>query len=297
MALTPDQQADALTGATSPCPVIDTHMHAWTLDWARYPFAPPETSLPPPEHPNTTEEVVETAERHGVDYVVLVQVRYYGWDNRYVADSLRQYPRRFAAQGLIDPEDPAGSKHLETLVRRHGFSGVRLSPSYQPDQNWLSSRASDPLWRKAADLGAIFNFLIRPGQLPQLQAMAERFPEVPVVVDHMGYPDISQGPPRSLLALARLPNVYVRVTELYNHSLTKHYPYADVFPTVRAVYDAFSPQRLLWGTGFTRGELVGRIAYARELQLIREEIPFLTPADQEWVLGRTALSLWPFAAA
>lgn len=181
-------------------------------------------------------------------------------------------------------------------MRQHGFSGVRLSPSYQPDQTWLSSRSSDPLWRKAAELGAIFNFLIRPEQLPQLGEMAERFPEVPVVVDHMGYPDISQDPPRALLSLARLPNVYVKVTELYNHSRTKEYPYADVLPTMRAVYDAFGPQRLLWGTGFTRGELVGRIPYAQELELINEQIPFLTPTDREWILGRTALTLWPFAS-
>src|SRR5437868_6556218 len=188
-------------------PVVDTHMHAWTLDWERYPFAPPESDLRPPEHPNTTEEVVETMGRHQVDYVVLVQVRYYGWDNRYLADSLRRHPGRFAAQGLVDPEDPASPGQLEALIRQHGFSGVRLSPSYQPDQTWLSSRRSDPLWRKAAELGAIFNFLIRQEQLSQLGEMAERFPEVPVVIDHMGYPDISQGAPGALLALARLPNV------------------------------------------------------------------------------------------
>jgi predicted TIM-barrel fold metal-dependent hydrolase len=232
-------------------------------------------------------------ERHGVDRMVLVQVRYYGWDNRYLADWLRRYPGRFAAQGLLDPEDPAAPRQLERLVREEGFSGIRLSPSYHADAAWLDSPASFPLWRKAEELGAVFNFLIREEKLPQLATMAERFPGVPVVVDHMGYPDITRGRPENLLALARLPNVYVKVTEFYNHSRTKQYPYADVLPTVRAVYDAFGPQRLLWGTGFTRGELVGRIPYSRELELIREHVPFLTPSDQEWILGRTALTLWP----
>ena len=35
----------------------------------------------------------------------------------------------------------------------------------------------------------------------------------------------------------------MKVTELYNHSQTKAYPYADVLPTVRAVHDAFGQQR------------------------------------------------------
>jgi predicted TIM-barrel fold metal-dependent hydrolase len=275
-------------------PVIDTHMHAWVLDWDRYPFSPPEKSIQKPEQPNSVEEVVETMQRHGVDYTVLVQVRYYGWDNRYLVESLRRYPKKFAVQGLIDPESPHSPEYLKGLMKDSGFSGVRLSPSYDPNQTWLNSPASYPLWRKAQELGAVFNFLIREAQVPQLADMAERFPRVPVVVDHMGYPDISKGPPRNLLALARFPNVYVKVTEFYNHSVTKQYPYADVLPTVRAVYDAFGPQRLLWGTGFTRGELVGRIPYGKELELIRERVPFLTEADKEWILGRTALKLWPF---
>src|SRR6185503_5660647 len=103
--------------------IIDTHMHAWCLDWDRYPFSPPEPAMPRPEHPNTTEEVMEVMDRHGVDRMVLVQVRYYGWDNRYLADSLRRCPGLFAAQGLLDPEDPTAAQQLETLMRRDGFSG------------------------------------------------------------------------------------------------------------------------------------------------------------------------------
>jgi len=170
---------------------------------------------------------------------------------------------------------------------------MRLSPSYDSNPEWLNSRDSDPLWRRAEELGAVFNFLIREEQLPQLEEMAGRFPGVPVVVDHMGYPSI-EGDTANLVRMARLPNVYVKVTEFYNHSKTRQYPYADVLPTVRRVYDAFGPQRLLWGTGFVRGENVGRIPYGQELELIREHVPFFTAEDQEWILGRTAMRLWRF---
>ena len=181
-------------------------------------------------------------------------------------------------------------------MQEHGFAGMRLSPSYDRQADWLNSPDSYPLWRRAEELGAVFNFLIREEQLPQLGDMAARFPGVPVVVDHMGYPDI-EGDTANLVRLARLPNVYVKVTEFYNHSKTRDYPYADVLPTVRRVYDAFGPQRLMWGTGFVHGERVGRILYAQELELIRERVPFFTPEDQEWILGRTALSLWHFGDA
>jgi predicted TIM-barrel fold metal-dependent hydrolase len=275
--------------------VVDTHMHVWSTDWEQFPFAPPETAMKRPEESNTAEEVIEMTESHGVAFTVLVQVRYYGWDNRYLADCLRRFPGRFAAQGLIDPRDPAAPSHLTYWMKEHGFAGVRLSPSYDPAAEWLDSRDLDPLWRRAEELGAVLNFLIREEQLPQLEAVAGRFPGVPVVVDHMGYPGIT-GDTANLVRLARLPNVFVKVTEFYNHSKTREYPYADVLPTVRRVYDSFGPRRLLWGTGFVHGERVGRILYGQELELIREHVPFFTAEDQEWILGRTALQLWRFGA-
>jgi predicted TIM-barrel fold metal-dependent hydrolase len=273
--------------------IVDTHMHAWTTDWEQYPFAPPEATMTPPEEPNTAEEILEMTERQGVDFTVLVQVRYYGWDNRYLAECLRRFPGRFAAQGLIDPRDPTAADRLAYWMQEHGFAGMRLSPSYDRQADWLDSRDSDSLWRRAEELGAVFNFLIREEQLPQLERMAARFPGVPVVVDHMGYPDI-EGDTANLVRLARLPHVYVKVTEFYNHSKTRVYPYVDVLPTVRRVYDAFGPRRLMWGTGFVHGERVGRIPYAKELELIRERVPFFSPAYQAQILGRTALSLWRF---
>jgi predicted TIM-barrel fold metal-dependent hydrolase len=277
--------------------VVDTHMHVWSTEWEQYPFSPPEATMKRPAESNTAEEVLEGMERHGVDFTILVQVRYYGWDNCYLADCLRRHPGRFAAQGLIDPRDPAAADRLTYWMREHGFAGVRLSPSYDRHAEWLDSPDSEPLWRRAAELGAIFNFLIREEQLPQLERMAARFPDVPVVVDHMGYPDIEGGETANLVRLARLPNVTVKVTEFYNHSKTRAYPYTDVLPTVRRVYDAFGPRRLMWGTGFVHGERVGRIPYGQELALIREHVPFFTPEDQEWILGRTALQLWKFPKA
>jgi len=252
--------------------------------------------MKPPEESNMAEEVVEVMDQHGVDFTVLVQVRYYGWDNRYLADCVRRYPGKFAAQGLIDPRHPAAADRLSYWMREHQFSGVRLSPSYDRAAEWLDSPGSDLLWRCAEELGTIFNFLIREEQLTALETMAGRFPGVTVVVDHMGYPDI-EGDAANLLRLARLPNVYVKVTEFYNHSRTKQFPYLDVLPTVRRIYDAFGARRLLWGTGFVHGERVGRIPYGQELELIREHVPFFTPEDQEWILGRTAMTLWRFSGA
>ena len=230
---------------------------------------------------------------------ILVQVIYYGWDNRYVAHCLKQHPRRFRAHGLIDPTDPEVSRKLEYWVREHGLSGMRFSPIYyQGRDNWITSEAHDRLWKKAEELGAIFNYFIAADQLAKLEVMLARHPGVKIVIDHLARVDLSKPDPAAEIAkltrLAKYPNVWVKVSELSVISRSKDYPYADTFPLVRAVYEAFGPDRLLYGTGFpgaTRAE-AGRPSIEQELALFDHEIPFILKEDSVKIMGRNAAALW-----
>ena len=133
--------------------------------------------------------------------------------------------------------------------------------------------------------------------------MVRSFLKVPVVIDHLARIDLKLADPnpefKKLLALARYPNVWVKVSELSVLSPSGKYPYADTFSWVRRMYEAFGPDRMLWGTGFpgaTRSE-AGRPSLAEELSLIRKEIPFFTAEDREKILGRNAAKLWGFESA
>jgi len=289
----------AALAARSGAPVVDTHMHLWSLDLQRYPISPPEPNIRPQTEDGSVERYLEEMKGHGVDRAVLVQIRQYGFNNRYIAECVRRFPRLFVGHGLIDPHDPNNAAVLEREVRENGLAGMRLSPIYQPKEQWLNAPANYPLWRKAEELGVVFNVFLAPAQIPQLEDMVRRYPRVKVVVDHLGRPDIIAWPPwvenDSLLRLARYRNVWVKFTELYTASKTKAYPYLDVQPFGRRVYEAFGPRRLLFGTG-----MVGktrRIPLIDELRLIREDIPFFADRDKEWILGRNALALWKWPRA
>jgi predicted TIM-barrel fold metal-dependent hydrolase len=289
----------------APRPVIvDTHMHVWTNDTGRFPFAHPyEPNFKPPAVAGTVEMLVEEMDRHAIDYAVLVQVIYYGWDNRYVVECLKQQPRRFRAHGLIDPTDPEVSRKLEYWMREHGLSGMRFSPIYYRGRDaWITSEPHHQLWNKAAELGAVFNYFIAADQLPKLEEMLARHPAVKIVIDHLARVDLTKTEPAEEVAkltrLARYPNVWVKVSELNVLSPSKKYPYADMFPWVRRVYDAFGPDRLLWGTGYpgaTRAQ-AGRPSIEQELALVRQEIPFFSAEDREKILGRNAAALWKFTS-
>ena len=300
-------QSRFLFGARDPAsPVIDTHMHVWANDPAKYPFLHPYIEdFPGAPHEATLEMLVEDMDRNGCAHAILVQCIYHGWDNSYVADCAERYPDRLKAHGLIDPTDPKVADKLAYWMEERGLSGMRFSPIYYQDgphggDDWLNADGTHELWRRAEKLGAVFNFFIAAPQLPKLETMVRAHPEVPVIIDHFSQIDLGVDDPerdfRKLLAMAEHPNVWVKVSELSSVSASGEYPFPDAYPYVRRVYEAFGSDRLLFGTGYPGA---ARAAYdrptlAQEITLLRDLMPFFSDQDREKILGRNAAELWGF---
>ena len=103
--------------------------------------------------------------------------------------------------------------------------------------------------------------------------------------DNAAFDDLPQ-----LLRLARLPNVAVKASALPAYS-SHDYPYYNLHPYLRRVFDAFGPRRMFWGTDLTRLPCT----YRQAITLFTEELPWLSAADQEWVMGRAVCDWlgWP----
>jgi predicted TIM-barrel fold metal-dependent hydrolase len=226
---------------------------------------------------------------HNTDHVAISHVCYYGRDNSYTSYCVKKWPGKFAGYGLLvgsrlhPPSDKENASRLERLVKEDGLIGLRLSPIYDRDVVWLNDPVCYPLWKKAEELRCVFHIFLAPHQVRQAGAMAERFPGVNVVIDHMAMIDITApdsagfGP---LLELARYPNVYIR-TSLHNPSKTRQMPYRDVWPFLRRLYDRYGARRMVWANFF-------------EYTIIKEVIPFFTAEDKEWIMGRTAQGIYRF---
>lgn len=275
--------------------IIDTHLEVWTLD-PKFPFAHPE-------RPNLTvpmaapiENQVEQMKDFGLKYAVLINPRYFGWDNSYISYSLHKYPKLFVAHGLLNPEDPKAPDRLRYWMKEHGFQGMRFSPIYHPKSTWLNAKESYPLWREAERLKAVFNFYILPHQMPMLADMAGRFPGVKIVIDHLGKPDLRLSDPwpefKKMFALKKFPQVWVSASEPYELSVTKEYPYRDTIPFFKATYEEFGGKQLIWGTGYPRPRW--ELPMDKELEFVGKYLDFYTPRDRELLLGKNALKIWRF---
>lgn len=270
--------------------IIDTHVHVWSDDFARYPFAEgrKETEAAP------VELLGEKMREAGVQKAVIVQPIHYLYDHRYVAQCLHRFPGRFAGIGLVDPKAPDAPDCLERLVTE-GFGGLRIHLARLGDPGAWAAPDQDPLWQRAGELGACFIAHGPAAMLPALEPIIGRFPQVRVVLDHLGGAPVDEEPPCPLLGnvlrLAQRQNVYVKFTP-QGHKSKLPYPHPDTFAAFRRIYDAFGPQRLMWGTNFPG--VLRTTGYLPALELFRTHLDFLSGEDREWLFSRTALEVWRF---
>lgn len=273
--------------------VVDSHVHVWAENREPYPWDPSLGMVPGYAAPVGL--LLETMDRHGVEKAVLVQPSNYAYDNRYLARCIHEHGDRLAAVALIDPLRDDAPDRLEYWVKEQSFQGIRLYPIRKPESRWLNESGQYPLWRKAEALGVPLIVFIAPRQMPLLEDMVTRFPSVRVVVDHMGSPNVGEGPPYTsiggLLKLASYANVHVKVSDIDSSSKEPH-PHRDIHEYVRLLLESFSAQRLMWASNFPH--ILRGCGYAKALSLVAEELPFLTAEDRRWILGETALKLYSF---
>jgi predicted TIM-barrel fold metal-dependent hydrolase len=271
--------------------IVDTHVHIVAADRERYPLRPIGVSLDWfREAPVTVEDFLALMTAAGVGRAVLVQpMSAYGFDNRYVVDSARAHSDRLASVVIIDTvDDPAD--RLRAMADQ-GISGVRLFAIGNPTLARLDDPKALGLCAVAAELGLRVVVTILSSQLPELRAMLERFPEVTIVLDHCGFPDLSGGAPYpkagDLFELATLPNVILKVS---GHLLEHAEATGDPRDLVDQLAAAFGADRLLWGSNYSQTH---DRSYAALLELGRAACSRLSPADQRAFLGENALRLWP----
>ena len=272
--------------------IIDTHTHVVSSDKVRHPLDPGARGWST-EVSNDVEDLIAEMDSAGVECATLVQPNAtYGLDNSYQCESARLYAPRTVAVGILDPAAPDAADKLSYWINERGMKGVRLQSQAEPDDP-----RCDLLWQRAERLGVPISIGGggRPEKVDRMRKVGARHPNVIFAPDHFaGWSgaDSKAAMTTALESLATLPNAYLRI------SSTSLGPYADLTPAekdlFRRVIEAFTPQRVMWGSNFPSSREGG---YIRQVRLGQSALPWLSAADRRWILGETAHKLWPMLQA
>ena len=274
-------------------PYIDAHSHVWPVEVAQFPLANGKSKkdLDPPSF--TPEQLFGQAQPVGVGRVVLIQHHiYHGWDNSYLIDCAARNPETLVVTGMVDDTLPHPDIKMKELLAQR-VRALRIT-SFIRKEKWLEGPGMNAIWKMAAQTRQVMACLIDAKYLPDVDAMCLKHADTPVVIDHLARigvdGQIREQDIAALCKLAQHRQTHVKLSAFYALG-KKTPPYLDLIPLLRRVLDAFGPERCMWASD-SPYQLQGVHSYQASLDLIRDKLEFLAPADKECLLVRTAEKLY-----
>lgn len=268
---------------------VDAHVHVWTPDLERYPLAATRKKKEMVPASFTPAQLFEHSRPAGVSRVVLVQMSFYEFDNRYMLDSMRAHPGVFSGIGIVDETKPNLRDTMKALGGE-GVRGFRVYADAAKAARWQETEEMKKMWSHAADHGQAICLLVDPEALPAVQRMCEAYPKTRVVIDHFARigmkGEIRQDELDRLRKLADFPHTHVKTSAFYALG-AKRPPYTDLGPMIQALRDSYGAERLMWASDAPY-QVQPPNTYADSIALIRDRLPFLSASDKEWMLRRTA---------
>jgi uncharacterized protein len=163
-------------------------------------------------HSFTPADIVKLMDKRNIDKAVLLPAA----SPRkpvYYEDALaaaQEFPDRFFPFFLANPREENACEMLEMVVEKYHFKGVKIHPSFlgvaADDKEWVY-----PIAEKARELKILMMIHSDPSMYAtpwQIGLLAMDFPEVPVVMAHMGFVDVIYNDAAINMA-KRAPNIFL----------------------------------------------------------------------------------------
>jgi L-fuconolactonase len=266
---------------------IDAHQHFWAL-------ANPFTDWPTPDlaaiHRDFgPEDLRPLLDRTGVEGTVLVQAAPSLAETQYLLALAQERSFVKGVVGWIDFEAADALRQLEGLASYPALKGLRPMIQSIEEPGWILRSEFDPLFRAMIAANLSLDGLVRAHQIGDLVHLAARYPELRIVLDHGGKPDIAGGAfirwAAATDALARQPNVHCKLSGLWTEAGADIGSEA-IRPYAAHLLAVFGPERLMWGSDWPVVELAG--SYADWFEQAELLLAGLSSADRARVFGGNA---------
>jgi 2-pyrone-4,6-dicarboxylate lactonase len=238
---------------TPPPGAVDAHCHVFGPA-AEFPFSPKAKYQPQDAGPDM---LFALRDHLGFARNVIVQASCHGTDNAATLNGIAQSNGKARGVAVVDPaitDDELDALHAGGM-RGVRFNFLKRLVDDAPKDKYL--QVAQRIARLGWHVVVYFEADILEEMLPFLAAIP-----VPVVIDHMGRPDVSQGPDGPDMTAFRTlldsrDDIWVKVT-CPDRLSPQGEPYDDFVAAVRPLVEAY-PDRVLWGTDWPHPNMEHRI--------------------------------------
>lgn len=281
-----------------PPTIIDAHQHFWRLSrsdygWLTRDLAPLYRNFEPGD-------LKPLLDARGVSGTVLVQAAPTVEETRFLLWLADEHDWIRGVVGWIDFDRPQEAVSQLAELRAHPrLVGVRPMVQDIPDPDWLRRPSHGPVWDAIAELGLMFDALVRPAHLESLAGLLEQRPELACVIDHAAKPSVANGKDAAFWVwanwmqhIARESSAWCKVSGLVTEA-GAGWSVETLRPFVDVLIQAFGPRRLIWGSDWPVLNLAGD--YARWFEATEALLSGLSREERAAILGGNALRAYQLA--
>lgn len=271
--------------------IVDAHQHFWDPARGDYDWLKPDNPI---HREFGTNDLRPLLVQTGVDATILVQAAPTVAETDYMLGIARKTPFVLGVVGWVDLLAPDAAEQLRRRAEDPLFLGVRPMLQDIPDPDWILQPGLTPALNTIAAEGLVLDALILPHQLGAITQLAQRHPQLSIVLDHaakpqLGEPDAMAGWAAGIEALAALPNVTCKVSGLLTE-LRSGATHDDVARAVGVLFDLFGANRLLWGSDWPVLTLAGD--YQEWFEMAREALAAKDSSAVRAVMGGNAARIY-----
>lgn len=270
---------------------IDAHQHFWHYDPVRDDWITEEMSVLRRDFLPEELEAQLSAQR--IAGSVAVQADQSEDETHFLLQLAERHPFVIGVVGWVDLRAADLPSRLEHLSQFERFRGLRHIAQAEPD-DFLEREDVVRGVGALGDFSLTYDILVYPRQLSAALSLVERLPDQPFVVDHLAKPAIRDGElepwATQMRELASHPNVWCKVSGLVTEADWSRWRPEDFHPYLDVVFEAFGPQRLMFGSDWPVCLLAA--SYERVVQLIHDYAACLSVDERDKLFGGNALRFY-----
>lgn len=251
------------------------------------------------------EMMAQQLQRAGVDCAIIQNSRLYGRLNDYCAAAMEAFPGKFI--GLANIREHAAHTggeiaELRRAITDLGLRGIdynnhgHILDGYE---HTLEHPRFEPFWQEVLALGVPIFWEIRGAPFPtpesylrevdRLNTLLDRYPQLPGVFTHGFAPHLLEGSiPEPVQRILRREQLLIEILFPINWGRNHDYPYAELRPIIKHLYELVGPERLVWGSDMP---LVERnCTYRQSLDYLRLALDGVaSEREQDLIFGGNVL--------
>ena len=227
---------------------------------------------------------------NGVSQTVLVQASNSVEETRWLLSLAGAHPFIAGVVGWVDLKSNEVDAQIKEFTSHAKFKGVRHLVESEPADDWVIQ--SDVLQglQQLSKVNVSYDLLVHTRHLKYVPQVAEKCPDLALVIDHMAKPPIASVEfaswSKALKSVAAYPNIHCKLSGLVTEANWESWQAEDLKPYIKFALEVFGPRRMMFGSDHPVCLLAS--SYQRVLETFQEILSDVSENDREDIFALNA---------